>query len=71
MQPIKLEKAAKTERDFNCEFKYAFYNFYRDFKKFKRMSLGSKYNKMNDFYMLLNTFVNTHEATTTETKIEF
>ena len=24
---------------------------------------------MNDFYMLLNAFINTHKATTTETKI--
>ena len=31
-----------------------FYKFYRDLKKFKRMSLGSKYNDMNDFYTLLN-----------------
>ena len=33
------------------------------------MSLGSKYDEMNDFYTLLNAFINTHEATTTETKI--
>ena len=32
------------------------------------MSLGSKYNEMNDFYTLLNAPINTHEATTTETK---
>ena len=32
------------------------------------MSLGSKYDEMNDFYTLLNAFSNTHEATTTETK---
>ena len=32
------------------------------------MSLGSKYCEMNDFYMLLNAFINTHEATTTEKK---
>ena len=32
------------------------------------MSLGSKYDEMNDFYTLLNAFINTHEATTTETK---
>ena len=30
------------------------------------MSLGSKYDEINDFYMLLNTLINTHEATTTE-----
>ena len=33
------------------------------------MSLGSKYGEMNDFYTLLNAFINTHEATITETKI--
>ena len=32
------------------------------------MSVGSKYDKINDFYALLNAFINTHEATTTETK---
>ena len=32
------------------------------------MSLDSKYGDMNDFYTLLNAFINTHEATTTETK---
>ena len=57
--------AAKTESNYiyNSD-----YTFYKDFKKFKRMSLGSKYDEMNDFYTLLNAFINTHEATTTETK---
>ena len=32
------------------------------------MSLGSKYDEINDFYALLNAFINTHEATTTERK---
>ena len=32
------------------------------------MSLGSKYGEMNNFYTPLNAFINTHEATTTETK---
>ena len=32
------------------------------------MSVGSKYDEMNDFDTLLNAFINTHEATTTETK---
>ena len=32
------------------------------------MSLGSKYGDINDFYTLLNAFINTHVATTTETK---
>ena len=64
----KVSKAAKNESDFDYDFKYAFYWFDRDFKKFKRMSLGSKYGEMNDFYILLNAFINTHETTTTETK---
>ena len=63
-----MQPAAKNESDYNYDFKYAFYKFYRDFKKFKRMSLGSKYGEMNDFYTVLNAFINTHEATTTETK---
>ena len=32
------------------------------------MSLGSKYDEINEFCTLLNAFINTHEATTTETK---
>ena len=32
------------------------------------MSLGSKYDEMNNFYGLLNAFINTHEATMIETK---
>ena len=32
------------------------------------MSLGSKYDEIKDFYMLLNAFINTHKATNTETK---
>ena len=32
------------------------------------MSLGSKYDEIIDFYTLLNAFINTHEATTAETK---
>ena len=32
------------------------------------MSLGSKYYEINDFYTLLNAFINTHKATNTETK---
>ena len=65
----KVSKATRNESDFNYDFKYyAFYKFYRDFKKFNRMSLGSKYGDINDFYTLLNAFINTHEATNTETK---
>ena len=64
----KVSKGAGNERDFNYDSNYAFYDFYRGFKKFKRMSLGSKYNEINGFYTLLNAFINTPEATTTETK---
>ena len=63
----KVSKAAKNESDFNYDSKYAFYKFCRDFKKFKGMSLGSKYDEINDFYVLLKSFINTHEATTAET----
>ena len=36
---------------------------------FKRMSQGSKYDKMNEFYTLLTEFIETHEASAIETKI--
>ena len=64
----KVSEAAKNESDYNNDFKYAFYKFDRDFKKLKRMSIGSKCDKINDVYALLNAFIDTHEATTTETK---
>ena len=32
------------------------------------MSLGSKYDEINEFYALLNEFISTHETTTTETR---
>ena len=32
------------------------------------MSLGFKYNEINEFHTLLNAFINTNEAITTETK---
>ena len=32
------------------------------------MSLGSKYDVMNDLYKLLDSFINIHEAATAETK---
>ena len=56
-----VSNAAKNESDFNCDWKYAFYKFYRDFKKCKRMSLGSKYGEMNEFYTLLNAFIYTKQ----------
>ena len=64
----KVSKGAKNDSDFNYGSNYAFYDFYRGFKKFSRMSLGSKYDEINGFYTLLNAFIYTHEATTTETK---
>ena len=50
MQPTKLARLLKIR----VILIMTFYKFYRDFKKFKRMSLGSKYDDMNDFYTLLN-----------------
>ena len=64
----KVSKAAKNESDYNYDFKYYFSKFHRNFKKFKRILLGFKYDEINEFYTLLNAFINTHEATTTETK---
>ena len=32
------------------------------------MSLGSKYDGINDFYVLLNSFINTQKATNDEKK---
>ena len=63
----KVSKAAKNESDFNYDSRYAFYRFDRDFKKFKRMSLGSKYGELKEFYKLLSDFKN-HKPITTETK---
>ena len=64
----KASKVAKNESDYNYDSKYRFYRFYRDFEKFKRMSLGCKYHEMNDFHKLLDSFINIHEAISTETK---
>ena len=64
----KVSKGAKNESDFNYDSNYAFYDFYRGFKKYKRISVGSKYDEINDFNTILNAFINTHEATATETK---
>ena len=33
-----------------------------------RMSLDSKHDEINEFYTLLNAFINTYKATITETK---
>ena len=63
----KVSKCVKNESNYNYDSEYAFYEVYRDFRKFKRMSRGSKYDQMIDFHTLLNAFINTHEATTTET----
>ena len=63
----KVSKAAKNESDYVYNSDYTFYNFYKDSEKFKRMSLDSKYNEMTDFHELLNSFINTHKTTNTET----
>ena len=66
----KVSKAAKNESDYNHDFKYVFYKFYRYFteRKLNRISLNSKFNEMNNFYELLNSFINAHVAITVETK---
>ena len=51
----KVSKTAKNVSDINYDSKFAF-------------SLGSKYDGINDFYPLLNAFINTDEATNTKTK---
>ena len=61
----RVSKAAKNESDFNYDSNYAFYDFYRGFKNFKK-SLGSKYDEINDFYMILSNF-NNHKPTTNKT----
>ena len=63
-----VSEAAKNKIDYNYDKIFAFYRLHRDFKKFKIMSLGSKYDEINDFLTLLNEFIKTHKATTTETK---
>ena len=63
----KVSKAAKNKSNYNYDSKYTFYEFFRDFKKFTRLSLGSKYDEMNDFHELLYSFINTQKATNTET----
>ena len=63
----KVSKAPKHESNYNYDSNYTFYEFYKELKKFKKRSLGSKYDDMTDFYELLNSFINTHKATTDET----
>ena len=64
----KVSNAAKNDSSYNYDSEHPFYKFYRDFKKLLKMSLGSQYNDMIDFYTLLNAFTNTHKAINTETK---
>ena len=45
-----------------------FTNFAGTLEKFKRMTLSCKHDEMNNFYTLLDSFINTHEAITNETK---
>ena len=64
----KVSKTAQNQIEYNYDNTFAFYDFYRGFKKSKIMSLGSKYDEINDFYTFLNVFINIHKATNTETK---
>ena len=63
----KVSKAAKNDSNYNYDSAYAFYKFYSDSEKFFKMSQGSKYNEMIEFYTLLNPFINTHKTINTET----
>ena len=67
-QPIKLVSLVKKRTVIIMTLSSLFTNLIETLKNLKRMSLGSKYSEMNDFYTVLNAFINTHEATTTETK---
>ena len=64
----KVSKTAQNQIEYNYDNTFAFYDFYRGFKKSKIMSLGSKYDEINDFYTFLNVFIYIHKATNTETK---
>ena len=64
----KVSKTAQNQIEYNYDNTFAFYDFDRGFKKSKIMSLGSKYDEINDFYTFLNVFINIHKATNTETK---
>ena len=68
VQTIKLVRVLKMRviivMTLNTLFKY----FTETFTETKRMSLGSKYNEMNGFHALLDSFINTHEAIAIETK---
>ena len=63
-----VSKAAKNQSNYNYDTFAFYYDFYRGFKKFKRMSLGFKYDAVNDFHTFLTAFINTHKASYTETK---
>ena len=52
----KVSKAVKNQNDFHYDSRYAFYRFDRDFEKFKRMSPGSEYGELKEFYKLLSDF---------------
>ena len=64
----KFSKGVKNESEYNYDNTFDFYDFYRGFKNFKRMSVGSKCDDRNDFYTLLNAFINTHKVANTKTK---
>ena len=63
----KISRLAKNESDYNYNHKFAFYRFYRGFEKILKMSLGSKYNDISEFYKLFGEF-KMHNVIITETK---
>ena len=63
-----VSKAVKNQSSYNYDTFAFYYDFYRGFKKFKGMSLGFKYDAVNDFHTFLTAFINTHKASYTATK---
>ena len=51
-----VKNGAKSRGDFNYDSKYAFYTFYKGYDEFKKISIESKYSKMEDFDELLINF---------------
>ena len=52
----KISRFEKYESDYNYNHKFAFYIIYRGFERFLKMSLGSKYNDISEFYNLAGEF---------------
>ena len=65
----KVSKASKNESNYNYDSNYTFHEFYKDSQKFTRMSLGSKYDEMIDFYTLFNTFISTQNRKNRKNRI--